>query len=121
MIVPRLRPRDWDPDRDRKLEELMAEQSVLERNTDRWLRGYRREILAEMRAEMRAEGLARERSLLVRQAARRFGADIGHRLGVRLDNVDDPGLLDRVGDLIVDCETGEQLLGGLDGVDAHSN
>ena len=121
VIEPRLRPRDWDPDRDRKLEELMAEQSVLERNTDRWLRGYRREILAEMRAEMRAEGLARERSLLVRQAARRFGADIGHRLGVRLDNIDDPGLLDRVGDLIVDCETGEQLLGGLDGVDAHSN
>jgi len=121
VIEPRLRPRDWDPDRDRELEELMAEQSVLERNTDRWLRGYRREILAEMRADMRAEGLARERSLLVRLAARRFGADIGHRLGARLDNIDDPGLLDRVGDLIVDCETGEQLLGGLDGVDAHSN
>ena len=117
VIVPRLRPRGWDPDRDRKLEELMAEQSVLERNTDRWLRGYRREILAEMRAE----GLARERSLLVRLAVRRFGADIGRRLGARLDNIDDPGLLGRVGDLIVDCETGEQLLGGLDGVDAHSN
>ena len=114
-IVPRLRPRGWDPDRDRKLEELMAEQSVLERNTDRWLRGYRREILAEMRAE----GLARERSLLVRLAERRFGADIGRRLGARLDNIDDPGLLDRVGDLIVDCESGEQFLGDIDGADTH--
>ncbi len=116
-IEPRLRPRGWDPDRDRKLEELMAEQSVLERNTDRWLRGYRREILAEMRAE----GLARERSLLVRQAARRFGADIGHRLGARLDNIDDPGLLDRVGELIVDCETGKQLLAGIDGAGMNSS
>ena len=108
-----------NPDRDRKLEELMAEQSVLERNTDRWLKRYRREVYAEGLADGRRQALAHERSLLVRQAARRFGADIGRRLGARLGNIDDPGLLDRVGDLMVDCKTGEQLLGGIDWADTH--
>ena len=98
-IEPRLRPRGWDPDRDRNLEELMAEQSILARNTDRWLERYGREILAER---------------LMRLAARRFGADTGQRLGTKLENVDDSGLLDRVGDLIVDCETGDQLLASID-------
>ena len=103
-IEPRLRPRGWDPDRDRNLEELMAEQSILARNTDRWLERYGRELLAER---------------LMRRAARRFGPDTGQRLRSRLDNIDDPGLLDRVGDLIVDCETGDQLLGGIDGAATH--
>ena len=105
-IEARLRPRGWDPDRDRNLEELMAEQSILARNTDRWLERYGRELLAER---------------LMRLAARRFGTDTGQRLGARLENVDDPGLLDRVGDLIVDCETGEQLLGMIDGAGTNSS
>ena len=106
-IEPRLRPRGWDPDRDRNLEELMAEQSILARNTDRWLERYGREVFADGRREA-----------FVRMAARRFGADIGRRLGGRLGKVDDPDLLDRVGDLIVDCETGEQLLASIDRADA---
>ncbi len=113
--APEFRPRDWDPERERKAEELMAEVSVLERNTKRWLKRYRRELLAEGRRE----ALARQRALLVRQAARRFGADTGRRLEALLGAVEDSDRLERVGDLIVDCETGEQLLGGLDG--AHSN
>ena len=121
VIVPRLRPRGWDPDRDRKLEELMAEQSVLERNTDRWLKRYRREVYADGLADGRRQALAHERSLLVRQAARRFGADTGQRLGARLENVNDPGLLNRVGELIVDCETGKQLLAGIDGAGLNSS
>ena len=102
-IEPKLRPRGWDPDHDRNLEELMAEQSILSRNTDRWLERYGRELLAER---------------FMRMAARRFGTDTGQRLGARLGNVDDPDLLDRVGDLIVDCETGEQLLASIDRADA---
>ena len=121
VIVPRLRPRGWDPDRDRKLEELMAEQSVLERNTDRWLQRYRREVYADGLADGRRQALAHERSLLVRQAARRFGADTGQRLGARLENVNDPGLLNRVGELIVDCETGKQLLAGIDSAGMNSS
>ncbi len=98
-----------------------AEQSVLERNTDRWLKRYRREVYAEGLADGRRRALAHERALLVRQAARRFGADTGQRLGARLENVDDPGLLNRVGELIVDCETGKQLLAGIDGAGMNSN
>ena len=109
-VEPRLRPHGWDPDRDRKLEELMEERSILARNTDRWLERYGRGVFADGRRES-----------LVRLAARRFGADIGRRLGGRLQNVDDPGLLDRVGDLILDCETGEQLLASIDRADANSS
>ncbi len=93
----------------------MAEVSVLERNTKRWLKRYRRELLAEGRRE----ALARQRALLVRPAARRFGADTGRRLEALLGAVEDSDRLERVGDLIVDSETAEQLLGGLDG--AHSS
>ena len=112
--APEFRPRDWNPERERKLEELMAEQSILQRNNERWLEGYRRGAFAEGRTDGRREGLAHERALLVQQAARRFGADTGRRLEARLRAVEDPGYLERVGVLIVECETGEQLLGGID-------
>ena len=121
----RFRPRDWNPERERKLEELMGERSILERNTDRWLKRHRQELLEEGRREAIAEGrreaLAHERALLVRQAARRFGADTGRRLEARLRAVEDPGRLDRVGDLIVDSETGEQLLGRINRASANSD
>ncbi len=82
----------------------MRELSALERNTERWLEAHRRDAFAD--------GL---REALVRLAARRFGAGIGRRLEARLRTVKDPSRLDRVGNLIVDSETGEQLLGGVDG------
>ena len=89
----------------------MREVSALERNTDRWLKRHRREWMAKGRRE----GIAHERALLVRQAARRFGADTGRRLEARLRGVEDLAHLERVGVLIVDCDTAEQLLGGVDG------
>ena len=109
-VTPTLRPRDWDPERERKVEELMREVSALERNTDRWLEGHRRHAFADGRREE-----------LVGLAVRRFGADTGQRLGARLENVNDPGLLNRVGELIVDCETGKQLLAGIDGAGLNSS
>ncbi len=130
--APEFRPRDWNPERERKLEELMAEQSILQRNNERWLKRHRQELLEEGRreaiAEGRRDGLAEgrreghaegRREALVRLAARRFGADTGRRLEARLRAVEDPGRLDRVGDLIVDSETGEQLLGGIDRADVN--
>ena len=116
-ITPKLRPRDWDPEREREVEEIMREVTALERNTERWLEGHRRDAFAEGQRE----GLAHERTLLVQQAVRRFGADTGRRLKARLRAVEDPAHLERVGALIVDCETGEQLLGGLDGVGINSS
>ena len=130
----RFRPRDWNPERERQLEELMAEQTILERNTDRWLERRRQDWLAEGLAEGRRDGLAEgrqdglaeglaegRREMLVRQATRRFGADTGRRLEARLRGVEDPGRLDRVGDLIVDSETGEQLLGGINRAGLNSS
>ena len=116
-ITPKLRPHDWDPEREREVEEIMREVSALEKNTERWLEGHRRDAFADGRRE----GLAHERALLVRQAARRFGADTGRRLEARLRAVEDPGRLEQVGVLIVDCETGEQLLGGIDSSGTNSS
>ena len=125
-ITPKLRPPDWDPEREREVEEIMREVTALEKNTNRWLEGHRRDAFAEGQREGRADGRREghadgQREALVRLAARRFGVDIGRRLEARLRSVKDPSRLDRVGDLIVDSETGEQLLGGLDGVGINSS
>ena len=55
----------------------------------------------------RVEG---ERALLVRMAQRRFGADVAEALSKLVGGVDDPDRLAEVGDLVVDCATGRELL-----------
>ena len=59
------------------------------------------------RHESRVEG---ERALLVRLATRRFGAGTGERLAAMLSRIDDPARLAGVGDRIVECATGAELL-----------
>ena len=56
------------------------------------------------------EGLDRQRALLRRQAEARFGAPTADRLFARLRSVEDPEWLADVGEVIVRCETGEDLL-----------
>ena len=73
-------------------------------------RRYRREGIEQ--------GIACERALLCRLAAHRFGDDLGQRLGARLADVKDPILFDKVGDLILECATGEELLSGVNGMAA---
>ena len=68
-----------------------------------WLRMERREA----RTEGHTEG---QRAMLVRQAARRFGAGTADRLSALLSRIDDPARLAEVGDRIVDCATGADLL-----------
>ena len=65
---------------------------------------------AEGMAHGRAEGLERERALLLRQAQRRFGADVAVALSKLIKGVEDPNRLTEVGDLVVDCATGRELL-----------
>ena len=48
--------------------------------------------------------------MLLRQAARRFGADTAEALGRLLEGVDDADRLAEVGEMIVDCRTGGELL-----------
>ena len=59
---------------------------------------------------LRMERQESQRALLVRQAARRFGAGTAERLAALLLRIDDPDRLTEVGDRIVDCATGADLL-----------
>ena len=56
------------------------------------------------------QGLERERTLLSRQAARKFGAEAGAGLATLLVGVADPDRLAEIGDLVVDCADGAELL-----------
>lgn len=55
-------------------------------------------------------GIAGGRALLVRQATRRFGTETGERLSALLAGVSDPVRLAEVGDGVLDCATGAELL-----------
>ena len=60
-----------------------------------------------------AEGVARERALLGRLAARKFGLVTAERLAGLIAGVADPEHLASVGDLIIDCDDGDDLLSRL--------
>ena len=60
-------------------------------------------------AKGRAEGLSHERAMLSRQAARRFGVVAGCAVTAAVAEMDEPAALERIGDLIVDCPTGERF------------
>ena len=69
------------------------------------------------------QGLAAERELLRRLATRKFGAAAGDALVRHLADIFDPDRLAGIGERIVDCGTGAELLKWLDadpdGADAH--
>ena len=86
-----------------------------------WAEGQaegRAEGQAEGRAEGRAEGieqglargLAAERELLCRQAGRKFDAGTADRLAGLLAPIGDTRRLAEVGDWIIDCTTGAELI-----------
>ena len=84
---------------------------MLERNVARW----RRQALAEGRAvglaEGRAEGRAAGyREVLVRLAARRFGAPAGTELASLMATEANKRRLAQMSDLVVECDTAAQLL-----------
>jgi len=54
--------------------------------------------------------LAKERALLCRLAARKFGAGTGERLTGLLDGLADPERLAEVGEWLIECETEAELL-----------
>ena len=56
------------------------------------------------------QGRAEERALLCRQAARKFDAGTAERLSGLLDRFTVPGQLGEVGDWIIECDTGADLL-----------
>ena len=63
------------------------------------------------------QGLERERQLLVRQVLRKFGPDVADLAAGLLAGISDPDRLQDVGEWIVDCDTGSELLARLQEID----
>ena len=69
----------------------------------------------EQKEQAHREGLGRGRmegraTLVSRQARLKFGARTAKRLSRLLDDIADPEAIARIGDQIIECETGEELL-----------
>ena len=77
----------------------------------RWMRAENNAAgRAEGRAAGRAEALAEQRTLLCRLAARRFGAGTAEPLADMIARVEDPARLTEIGEWIVTCASGRELL-----------
>ena len=79
--------------------------------------------IAQGRKQGVERGFAAERELLCRLATRKFGAAAGDALARHLADISDPDRLAAIGERIIDCRTGAELLEWLDadsdGADAH--
>ncbi len=78
--------------------------------TREWVQQGRAEGREQGRTEGREQGRAAERSLLHRQAARKFDTTTADRLATAIADVSDPERLSKVGESIIDCRTGSELL-----------
>ena len=86
--------------------------------TEQWLREGREQGLEQGREQGLELGLERgiergraeERALLCRQASRKFDAETAERLSGLLDRLSNPERLAEVGDWIIECRTGADLL-----------
>ena len=79
---------------------------MLAQRVEQWKQEWRAEGLAEGRAE----GLQNERSAFLRQAQLRFGTETVTALTPLLERVTDPEQLTQVGEWIILCASGEDLL-----------
>ena len=78
--------------------------------TEQWLREGREQGLEQGREQGLERGRAEERALLHRLAARKFDAETAERLSGLLERLTDPERLAEVGDSIIECGTGADLL-----------
>ena len=82
--------------------------------TEQWFAEGREEGLQEGLEQGRAQGLERglqhQRDMAVRQARLRFGDAISERLSPILGRIADPMALAKVGDWVVQCRDGAELL-----------
>ena len=97
---------------------------TLEERVSEWPRQWRQEGLQqgiERGIEQGLErgialGLEQQRALLRRQAGSRFDSSAAERLAPVLERIADPERLAEVGDLVVRCETADELLARADAV-----
>ena len=76
-----------------------------------WKEGWRLEGLEQGRTEGLEQGRTERTTLVIRQVERKFGATTAEQLSGLLDGSPDPERLVRVADWIIDCDTGEELIG----------
>ena len=109
--------RDADVARGEKRGLARGEKRGLARGEKRGLaRGEKRGLVRGERrglAQGLAQGLERERQLLVRQVGRKFGPDVADLAAGLLAGTSDPDRLLDVGEWILDCHTGSELLARL--------
>ena len=78
------------------------------------LKAYFAEQRRAYRERYRNEGIAHgERTLLLRQVARKFGAGADERLASLLADIANTDLLATVGEWIIDCDTLEEVVARL--------
>ncbi len=80
---------------------------MLEEQVQEWTRRW----FEESREEGREQGRTEERALLRRLTARKFDAVTAERLSGVLNGLADPERLAEIGEWIIECETGAELLG----------
>ena len=89
-------------DLSRTLSQQEGDPTMLSEWTKEWYEEAHRKGIEQGRAE--------ERALLRRLAARKFGAETVGPLSALLDGLTAPDQLGEVGDWIIECETGAELL-----------
>ena len=92
------------------LAQLRETQTMLEETVREWTREWLAQGIEQGRAQGIEQGRHEERALLCRQAARKFDAGAAEGLAAALAGVTDPDRLARVGDWIIECATGSELL-----------
>ena len=83
--------------------ELEEVRTMLEEQVQEWTKQW----FEEGREEGREQG---QRALLRRQAARKFDAEAAERLSELLNGLSNPERLAEIGEWIIECETGAELL-----------
>ena len=93
-------------------EELTLEEMkmTLEERVSRWPEPYIRQGIEQGIEQGIGQGIARQRALLRRLAEARFGAETAERLFASLRREEDQERLEEIGEAIVRCETGDELL-----------
>ena len=119
------------PDADRTpIEDLQEGVTMLAERAKEWTDQWFAEGLREGLERGRVEGLERgrvqgleqgRRDMAIRQARLRFGDAVAERLSPLLDRITDPSVLAAVGDWVVECREGAELLARAEGAVGSGN
>ena len=112
-----MRSRDVAPEVKARFRELAKEGDLENMGSflDTALFESRQQGLEQGREEVRGEFLERQRAMLLRQAARKFGTGTAASLEAVLTGLDDPRRLDEIGDRLIDSASGDELLSCVSG------